>query len=233
MAMKTKKNYTKETHNNAEFEARIGRVVKEFSNEQESISLEEIESWVAQDNMKKRIKRKKIMSIAACFIIICGMGLTMRFYANADNSVVMAGGDDVEVTTGENGGGNEYVRTDWDEAMKLAEEYPDMLIPDYVPEGYEFKQLKVETGSVGVTYKFAFQDAKNKRINIIEIPDMEDTLITDYEEEIMGQLGKIYIKHENDTITGISLLGEIMISVELKGTKDEVVGIIDQLKSGS
>lgn len=228
-----KKNYIEKSHHDAEFEARVGKVIKEFSNEQETISIEELESWVEMDNMKRRSKRKRVMSVAACFILICGFSLSMRYYVNMDDPIAVAGGGDQPVVINGTFGSSEEVHTTWETVLETMERYPDMLVPEYVPEGYKFKELKVKSTNVGQAFEFSYANSEGQMLHIKEMAEISDTVILDYDKKISWKSGDAYLKYEKQTITATSVIKNIRVSVTSTESENEFMAIMNALKSGS
>lgn len=234
--MKAKKHYIEETHLNTEFEKRIGKAIEEFSGEEDTVSLGEIELWVERDNMRKREKRKRVMSVATCFIIICGVALSMRYYTHAEDPVVMAGKDDNKVATevdgntviGNNGGhaeenvgGSEEVHTTWEAALKAKEKYPDMLLPGYIPEGYEFKELKVVETNEVISYEFLYKSEALQEIHLSQRENDEESVVANYDSILIDDYGReVHIIIDEDTAQAIVAIDNKVFSIN--GDLDQV-----------
>jgi len=117
----------------------------------------------------------------------------------------------------EHDGGDVWSTDVWEDVSTAKELYPELMIPEYVPEGYEFSSLYVEyLNSENIIFKYIFNEARNNVPLEIEVfiqntseisLDMDSVLRT-----IESSKGKIYIQEfENKIATmqyddGISVL---------------------------
>ncbi len=90
--------------------------------------------------------------------------------------------------------------TDWDKIEDLKEYVPNLYIPGYVPEGYEFEKATVEKYSDDM-YKieFTFIDNKKSYLSMIQASQVESgnkTLFLKESDEIYeSRWGTVYISN--------------------------------------
>lgn len=129
----------------------------------------------------KNIKRiLRTAGVAAGFVMAVLAGM---FAMNSLNSEVGADKNPKEEIVTEDGviiedggwgsdegeDGETYVTTEWSHVYAAKELYPELLIPEYIPEGYEFEKLIVESFEEGdLFYEYLFSNT-NEEILELEI----------------------------------------------------------------
>ncbi len=172
-----------------------------------------LDAWIAEDNRRRAEKRKRIMTAAACILVLCTGVFSIKLLMEADNTIAVAGnGDDVVNRSGnnlviknnredvdENIGGEVVVVTNWDKVKDLQKQYPDMLVPGYVPKGYAFSKLEIADKGDTTEYVYAFR----KSDNILEISQAigtKATLFYDYDRMISSESVELMIKEDMDKV---------------------------------
>lgn len=200
-----------------------------------SINIDELKQLEAADRKTRKIKRLRTISVAAAAVIVCAAIIytvlpesvvpvdadknTKQKVEEKDGVVIINEGD-VEGDSGE----VSITETDWDKIEDLKEYVPNLYIPGYVPEGYEFeKATVVRYSEEAYESEFRFIRNQNKSLIITQTAQTEDDVHTafleDYEKKIHCELGDIYIVKHQKEISGILLekhnriviLGEISI----------------------
>ena len=151
-----------------------------------SIAEEELEKYpkknVTRDDLIKinakhsRRRRKKIIKIAgfAALFVFAVILTGALMFATDDFVNVDADKNPKEKTVTEDGvvvedegynskSSDELVITEWDEIEnEYLEDLQGILVPKYVPDGYEFKKLTIESTAEMCTYIYSFVSTENK-----------------------------------------------------------------------
>lgn len=110
---------------------------------------------------------------------------------------------------------------------------PNLYIPGYVPEGYEFEKATVVRYSEGL-YKsdIVFVDDKNEIISIAQTTQKEDSktiFIEQYEEKFECSLGEVYIVKYQKGISGTLISGHERIFIFGNISSNEMKNICESL----
>lgn len=133
-----------------------------------SITVEELKKLEQADRKKRNRKRANIVGIAAALILVCGVAAfaawpKMAAPVDADkNTQQSVEEENGVVVINENGaeGESAVTRTEknWDKVADLRKDFPELIIPSYVPEGYEFVEVKIEQDKeVGYQANYTYQ----------------------------------------------------------------------------
>ena len=136
------------------------------------------------------------------------------------DGVVIINEGDVEGDSGE----VSVTETDWNKVSDLKEYVPNLYIPGYVPEGYEFEKATVKRYSDEMyESEFCFVTDQKESLIITQTAQVEDDIQTvfveDYEKKLHCELGDIYIVKHQKGISGtlinkrdrIVIFGEVSI----------------------
>lgn len=209
-----------------------------------SITIEELKALERADRKKRNRKKVKLVGVVAALLLVCGVaahaalpdGLVAPVDAdkNREQSVQEENGS---VVINENGAEDEgittYVEKSWDKVENMRKKFPELIIPDYVPDGYKFVELQVEH-YVGVQYipiyKYQKGDLELQIEEKVQQGQGENTsLLTGAEREVKTEKGKCYIlddKRTNSLIAELPLSGK---SVSISGviSEEECIKIIN------
>lgn len=191
----------------------------------------------------KNIKRiLRTAGVAAGFVMAVLAGM---FAMNSLNSEVGADKNPKEEIVTEDGviiedGGygssdgedGVYVVTDWEHVKMAKEMYPELMIPEYVPEGYIFKKLNIEKiVKSDMAYEYLFGSAKGDSIEI-EITVIEggevSNSINNVTRLIEAPAGNIYVQEKEHKAT-MYMDGGLTISIWGEISDDDIINIIDSL----
>lgn len=188
------------------FDAQITKQLEE--NPPEIPTYEQFSAMIDKDQTARRRRKRRITGIAACFVAAILIGV---FACSLPGSDVDADNNPKEEITTEDGviiedggwGSSEgeddvWVVTEWkyiDEAKVL---YPQLLVPEYIPKGYKFEKLVIEsfeTGSIVMEYVFNNQENQYIEIEILRFDSAEtSTAIDNVERKLECKKGDIYIQ---------------------------------------
>lgn len=194
-----------------------------------SINIDELKQLEAADRKTRKVKRLRTISVAAAAVIVCAAIIytvlpesvvpvdadknTKQKVEEKDGMVIINEGD-VEGDSGE----VSITETDWDKIEDLKEYVPNLYIPGYVPEGYEFEKATVEKYSDDM-YKieFTFIDNKKSYLSMIQASQVESgnkTLFLKESDEIYeSRWGTVYISNHQKGISGMLIKDNDKISI--------------------
>lgn len=127
-----------------------------------------------------------------------------------------------------------WVITDWEHVEAAKETIPELLIPGYIPEGYEFEKLTIETVSEGMMIcEYIFNNGES----IVEIESQHYSSTTssfnigDVARKVESQKGMVYIQEYNKKIATIQIDDGILLYIESTVSDNDIIKIIDSLKN--
>lgn len=204
-------------------------------------TFEEFKEMVEKEKAKRR---KKYTAIAACFVAALVVGF-FAFDMMADD--VGADKNPKEIIQTEDGviiedGGygsssykdNLWFTEDWADVEDAKEITPKLLIPNYIPKGYMFKTLTVET-IVGndVTCEFLFKNNKGETLEIeqhITSNNLMSIEIEAFDKSVLSSNGVIYIKENDNQIATIQRNDGIVVNIWANISDEEILEIEEGLK---
>lgn len=182
-----------------------------------SINIDELKQLEAADRKTRKIKRLRTISVAAAAVIVCAAIIytvlpesvvpvdadknTKQKVEEKDGVVIINEGD-VEGDSGE----VSITETDWDKIEDLKEYVPNLYIPGYVPEGYEFeKATVVRYSEEAYNCEYLFRN-NDKSVSITQISQKTSgsntMFVNEYDTKYDCNLGTIYIKNHQKQISG-------------------------------
>ncbi len=211
------------------------------SNPPEILSYEEF-SAMADRQLNKRRRKSRIIGIAASLAIVllasifAATQLTPDVDADKNPKEEIITEDGVIIEDGGWGSSededNVRIITDWALIEEGRDIVPDLLIPKYIPEGYEFEQLKIEVINEDMAIcEFFFNNGKRA----IEIESQHCNSatsafkISDIDRELRTDKGIVYIQEKNNKIATIQTDDGIIIYILGSIADDEIISIIDSL----
>ncbi|MEG2012949.1 MAG: hypothetical protein RR063_07050, partial [Anaerovoracaceae bacterium] len=151
-------------------EQRLKRVLSLESSPEYKLTVEELEKWVTESKAKKRIKQRRFMAIAASIVLMVSALVCVEYFHETNRYTAIAGKNDKqiseesgtvvvkdnEVGVEEHAGARKETITTWKGVLEAQEIYPELLVPGYVPDGWEFVglELKEHLTSLEARYKY-------------------------------------------------------------------------------
>ncbi|MBC6680174.1 DUF4367 domain-containing protein [Zhenpiania hominis] len=211
-----------------------------------SINIDELKQLEAADRKTRKIKRLRTISAAAAAVIVCAAIIytvlpesvvpvdadknTKQKVEEKDGVVIINEGD-VEGDSGE----VSITETDWDKIEDLKEYVPNLYIPGYVPEGYEFEKATVKRYSEEIykcEYLFKTNDGQES-FQIVQTSQDEtgnqSVFVNEYDKKDTVALGTIYINNHQKEISGVLISGKDKIFVFGDISERELIKVYDQL----
>ena len=219
---------------------RIGEALRNQS-KKERLDLAQLEAWVEADRQRRRAKVKRVLAIASCFIIICAGTFSFKFAFDDDavattgkndnkvneegnNVVVKNNGEDVE----DNIGAEEILCKNWDSVIAAKESYPQLLIPNYIPGGYDFETLSIVDNELIKKYKYYFANG-NETLEIKETVGEEEKIYYNYDRKIGKEDCEIYITERREK-TASCKVNEVSITIIGEVSDEDIISIIARLE---
>lgn len=159
-------------------EARVSKMLAEALAEdlgdipKVSITVEELKALERADRRKRRKRKLRYFSMAAAAVLICVVAL----YALWPETAVPVSADKntehrveekdgmVVINEGDVEGGSEMVEiqeSNWNNVENLRKDVPQLAIPRYIPEEYEFESLHIEKHTdIDFIAKYKFKNGK-------------------------------------------------------------------------
>lgn len=221
---------------------RIGEALRNQSRK-ERLDLAQLEAWVEEDRQRRRAKVKRILAIASCFVILCIGTFSLKFVFNPDDSIATAGKNDNKVNeegnsvvvkpneedAEENMGIREMKCTSWADVKSIEQQFPRMMKPHYVPEGYEFFELSVEYTDLMETYTYKYMNGKMK-LEIKQIAGATTTVFNQYNRRINCTQGDLLIMEDEGITAGCKIEEGVLYVIVKNCSDDELVKIVDGIK---
>ena len=188
---------------------RIGEAIRSHMDD-EKLDRAVLDAWIEEDNRKRAARRKRYMAVAACVLVLCIGTFGIKMILETEDTVAVAGkGDDVVNESGnnvviknnredveENIGGEEIVVKNWEKVLDLQKEYEDMMIPGYVPEGYEFSKLEIMDNGVATEYAYIF-NYNTVELRIEQIMGIDSVTYYEYDRVISDSSTDLMIKEDS------------------------------------
>lgn len=225
------------------FDAQIMKKLEE--NPPEIPSYEQFSDMIDRDQRKLRRRRRRIAGIAACFMVAMLVGIFACSLpganVDADNNPKEEIATDDGVIIEDGGWGSSegeddvWVTTDWEHVILAKEIFPRLLIPEYVPEGYEFENLRIESYmETDTVCEFLFYNVSNEdeRIEIEEIiihEDMQSLHIDAGTKKIQCKRGIIYLQVDTKIAT-IQMDDGITVHIIGKISDKNLIDVVENLK---
>lgn len=212
-----------------------------------SINIDELKQLEAADRKTRKIKRLRTIGVAAAAVIVCATIIytvlpesvvpvdadknTKQKVEEKDGVVIINEGD-VEGDSGE----VSITETDWDKIEDLKEYVPNLYIPGYVPEGYEFeKATVVRYSEEAYESEYIFNDKQKGNLSISQTSQVDSGNTTvfaeEYEKQADCKLGTIYIDNHQKGITGILINGKEQLYIFGDISEKDLIEIFNELKN--
>ena len=170
------------------------RELKDFATG--NLTPDELVAMAAAEERRRKRRMRRISGIAALFVIVLACGaffvfstLTTDVDADKNPKEEIVTEDGVIIEDGGWGSSSEdgWIITDWKEVSAAKATIPELVIPEYVPKGYEFESLKVEGSKECTVAQYSYSNSENGVVTILQYIQDE-------------QLGATHIKSEGRSI---------------------------------
>lgn len=212
-----------------------------------SINIDELKQLEAADRKTRKVKRLRTIGVAAAAVIVCAAIIytvlpesvvpvdadknTKQKVEEKDGVVIINEGDGIGEI-----GAMTWSETNWKKVDEIKELVPDILIPQYVPENYEFIVVTLEKFSEGYeTYECIYKFKLNNDELNITIVNVEDSgvnsgFIDETTKRANCRWGTIYLSENKNGLTGTLFLEKTRISIFGEISQSEMRKIFNELK---
>lgn len=216
------------------------RELKDFATG--NLTPDELVAMAAAEERRRKRRMRRISGIAALFVIVLACGAFFVFSTfttdvdadkNPKEEIVTE--DGVIIEDGGWGSSSEdgWVITDWKEVSAAKATIPEMVIPEYVPEGYEFESLRIEyiEKVTQITYTFSMQDEDIIIKQYLNDENLDAIRIENGTVQIESKHSKIYLTEtEQEKNATIQMDDGIVIYMWMNLDVDQIVNIVDHIK---
>lgn len=201
-----------------------------------------LERWAEEEKAKRQARRKRYMAAAACFLLLCIGAAGISHLLHPENYYVTAGKDDPIVNeegnntvikdneegTELNVGTEEVTVTQWEKIDAVKKNHPDLLIPEYIPEGYEFESLQISVNPLERRYTYQFSQQDEILILVQENKNLE--VVKTYNRKIEDENGNEVLIREDEQKTGYCYIFECLCTIKGNFMDEEYLQIMNGLK---
>lgn len=225
------------------FDAELMKRLEE--NPPEIPTYEEFSAMVDKSLAERCRRRKRIAGIAAGFVVVLLAGilactnLTTDVDADKNPKEEIITEDGVIIEDGGWGSSEEAdnvrIIADWALVEKEKEIVPELLIPGYIPEGYEFEKLTIEVISENATIcKYLYDNNKNQtfELQFYNVVGGESSLsIGNITSTVECLYGTIFFQGAEKEIATIQIdNGEKIINIINLKSVEDTIRIIEGLR---
>lgn len=235
------KKYTKDE----ELELMLSEFFHDEVNRKGKVKLtpDELRKWDDELQEKKKKRRRWMIPavVGACCLLLCfviPMAIEPSDAGKTEETKVAEQNDTVviqpEHAEGE-AGLKSFTETNWNEVEKLADKAEGLMIPDYIPERYEFEEAVLETSNQGYWVNYYFRCNEKEELQVmqqnLEDEDLSMVFIESADYKLETQKGLLYIKESEDgTLDGNIKYQNSRIRIKGKITSQECKMIIERLE---
>lgn len=208
--------------------------------QEDTLSVKELKVMLDKQASRAKARRLKIISATAVFVVaIFGAIMVFDNFStdvqadkNAPEEIITD--DGVVIEDGGWGSSSEDVIeiTDWEEITEVKHHIPELIVPEYIPEGYEFKSLVVDTyEDIKCEYLFSKKGVDDIEIHqFIQSNNLNSFNIEASSKIIESKNGDIYIENVGEiNIATIMLSGGSIVKLWSSIDEKSIVKIFNEL----
>lgn len=206
------------------------------------MSYEQFQSMLSERKQVKRKKRRlRIAGFAALFmIVLVSAALVFRAFTtdvgankNAPEEIITEDGVVIEDKGWGSSGEDCWTITNWDEIETVKATFPDLMIPRYIPEGYEFEELTVEYTEIeNETYEYMFSNGQGETIEIEMAMINKGEIVKNIDQIsriISSGKGAVYVQEDIKMVT-IQMEDDLSIHIWSNLSDEEIIKLIDNIE---
>lgn len=207
-----------------------------------SLTPDELVAMAAAEERRRKRRMRRISGIAALFVIVLACGAFFVFSTftadvdadkNPKEEIVTE--DGVIIEDGGWGSSSEdtWEITDWNEVSAMKATIPELMIPEYIPEGYEFERLRIDNLGTSQRMVFSFINTYGNELFINEYKQGESLQVTDifdYSRIIESQKGNIYLLDTDaNSKATIQINDDLIVEIFSELTDNELINIVNNM----
>lgn len=229
----------------------IGQIISDATDEElkdyhkesaGNMTPDRLKAMAARTEKRKRRHMRELAGVAALFILVVVGGImvfnTFTTDVDADKNAKeeIVTEDGVVIEDGGWGSDDEesWEITDWNEVSAMKATIPQLIIPEYIPDGYEFQNVIINDIENVTTIDYLFKNSKDNEIIVQEYlqdENLEFTQIYESDKQIDSKKGKIYISEDSGINNAIIQIDDgIMVYIRTTLSHNEIIKIVDAIK---
>lgn len=226
-------------------EERLKRVLNLESSSECKLSVEQLEEWVTESKLKKRIKHRRFMAIAASITLMVSALVCVEYFHENNLDTAIAGKNDKQISeesgtvvvkdndvgVDEHAGARKETITTWKGVLEAQDIDPELLVPGYVPEDWEFEKLEIEENLHDFQAVYNY-NTKTENFWISQIMKASQTIVKRENNIIKTEKKKkVFIKQDDNNVATF-VVGRNVVEVIGKMPKKNICKIADNIKKG-
>lgn len=239
-----------DSRDNGRQERTIGEIISDATDEElkhyhtGTLTPEELRSAVDKERRAGRRRMLRRLTAAAALLMLVMAATVFAFEnfttdvdadKNAKEEIVTE--DGVVIEDGGWGSSTEenWTITDWTEIKVAKAVIPELVVPSYIPDKYEFEKLMISTTENIINAEYLFYNSKEQKELIMfqhmQDENLEATNLYSNDNIIKSRSGNIYItENEKMNTATIQLENGCIIEIFSSLTNEEIVRIIDKIE---
>lgn len=184
---------------------------------------------------------RRISGIAALFVIVLACGAFFVFSTfttdvdadkNPKEEIVTE--DGVIIEDGGWGSSSEdtWEITDWNEVSAMKATIPELVIPEYIPEGYEFKKLTITEIEKMISAEYIFINNEKDEVRMqqyINNENLENIYMAD-SRILNSNKGTIYVTETSEIKNATAYMNDgTIVYIWSNLTDEQIVRIVDRM----
>lgn len=207
------------------------------------MSYREFQSMISGSTQVKRKKRRQRIAGFAALFVIALVSAALVFHAftadvgankNAPEEIITEDGVVIEDKGWGSSGEDCWTITSWDEVETAKATFPDLMIPQYIPEGYEFEELTVEQITpANVVYRYVFLNGEGESIKLEIFATGTSETATNIDQmsrAISSSKGDVYIQEGNNKRATIQMDDGFSVRIWYSFSDKIIIKVIENLR---
>lgn len=217
------------------------RELKDFATG--NLTPDELVAMAAAEERRRKRRMRRISGIAALFVIVLACGAFFVFSTfttdvdadkNPKEEIVTEDGVIIEDGGWEGNSEHRLIVNNWEELQSVKVTIPELRIPQYIPDGYDFKELVIEESENAISVQYYFMGYNGEDLLIQEYlhgEQLESMSLYDTHRKYDTKKGVLYFidNKENKTAT-IQLEEGCLIEVITSLDDIDVIKIVESIE---
>ena len=238
-----------DSRDNGRQERTIGEIISDATDEElkhyhtGTLTPEELRSAVDKEQRAGRRRMLRRLTAAAALLMLVVAATVFAFEnfttdvdadKNAKEEIVTEDGVVIEYGGWGSSTEENWTITDWAEIKVAKEMIPKLVIPEYMPKGYMFESLEIETDGNVSRFTYHFKENEEKEIILQECIQEENLGSTQMgfgDRQVISEKGTIYLEENEENINAIiHLRDDINIYIWFNFNNDlELIEIVNHI----
>lgn len=206
-----------------------------------NLTPDELVAMAAAEERRRKRRMRRISGIAALFVIVLACGAFFVFSTfttdvdadkNPKEEIVTE--DGVIIEDGGWGSSSEdtWEITDWNEVSAMKATIPELVIPEYIPEGYEFKKLTITEIEKMISAEYIFINNEKDEVRMqqyINNENLENIYMAD-SRILNSNKGTIYVTETSEIKNATAYMNDgTIVYIWSNLTDEQIVRIVDRM----